>query len=144
MTVNAVPYLTFDGKAREAMEFYHGIFGGELNVATYGEFGTPEDDPAHGWVMHAAITGGAITLAASDYDPRMTEDNAAYVVGNHLSISLWGDDIDEGTTYFNALSEGGTVGMPFETQIWGDTYGQLTDKFNIEWSVNVGAAAQPA
>lgn len=145
MAIKAVSYLTFSGDAREAMEFYHSIFGGDLSAHTFGEFhAVPEGDPAHDWIMHNAITGGAIDLAASDYDPRLSPDNAPYVIGNHLSISLWGDDLEEGRRYFDSLSEGGTVTMPFEPQVWGDTYGQLKDRFGIEWSVNVGTGTQPA
>lgn len=145
MAVNAVPYLTFNGTARQAMEFYHSIFGGEMNTATFGEFeAVPAGDPAFDWVMHTAITGGKVTLAASDYDPRLVPGNEPYVVGNHLSISLWGDDLEEGRGYFEALGQGGTVVMPFEPQMWGDTYGQLIDQFGIEWSINISDSPQPA
>lgn len=145
MTVSAVPYFTFNGNARQAMEFYHSIFGGDMRAVTFGEFqAVPAGDPAYEWVMHTAITGGVITLAASDYDPRLVPGNEPYVVGNHLSISLWGDDLEEGRGYFEKLSEGATVVMPFESQMWGDTYGQLIDRFGIEWSVNVGRNPAPA
>lgn len=81
------PYISFDGDAREAMEFYSGVFGGSLSLNTFGEHGAP--DPAIAdKVMHALLeTDRGFTLMASDTPPGM-EHNP----GNNLSISLSGDD----------------------------------------------------
>ncbi len=84
MTVKAVPYFSFPGTAREAMEFYHSIFGGELSAGTFGESGAvPEGDPAYDLMMHTSITGGALDLGASDHDDRFC-NGESYSVGNHL------------------------------------------------------------
>ena len=87
-----------------------------------------------------AITGGLIDLAASDYDERFRDGNPL-VNGNHLQISLWGDDHDEGRRLFERLAEGGAVEMPFEPQVWGDTYGGCIDRYGQSWSVNVAGTA---
>ena len=50
-----------------------------------------------------------------------------------------GDDDAKLTEYFNKLSEGGHVDMPLAKQFWGDTFGQLTDKFGMHWMVNITA-----
>ena len=139
MSIRAVPYFAFPGNAREAMEFYQSIFGGEMSLHTFGDFGAvPEGDPAHGGVMHTSITGGAIELAASDYDERFC-DGQPLVTGNACTISLWGDDVEEGRRYFEQLAEGGRIEMAYEVQVWGDHYGGCIDRFGQSWSVNVGS-----
>lgn len=142
MSIRAVPYFAFDGTAREAMEFYHSIFGGELTAHTYGEFQmVGADDPAFFSIMHTAITGGVVDLAASDYDERFGGEPLN--VGNHLQVSLWGDDIEEGRRYFEALADGGKVTMPYELQPWGDNYGELVDRFGRTWSIDTNAGGDP-
>ena len=137
MTIQAVPYFAFPGNARDAMEFYHSIFGGDLRVITFGDFNVvPESDPAHGYVMHAALTTPQFTLAASDYDERFTE-GVKYSVGANLSVSLWGDDVEEGRKIFEQLAEGGRIEMEFGPQDWGAEYGSVVDRFGQSWSVNV-------
>lgn len=139
MTLQAVPYFAFPGTAREAMEFYHSIFGGELRMITFGDFNVvPADDPAHGYVMHAALVTPQLTLAASDFDERFTE--SSYSVGSNLSVSLWGDDVDEGRRVFEQLAHEGEVEMEFGPQDWGANYGSCVDRFGQSWSVNVETA----
>ena len=137
MTIQAVPYFAFPGTAREAMEYYQSIFGGELRLITFGDFNVvPDTDPAHGHVMHAALVTPVLTLAASDYDERFT-GGTPYTVGENLSVSLWGDDVDEGRRIFEQLANGGTVTMEFGPQDWGANYGSCVDRFGQSWSVNV-------
>jgi len=57
--------------------------------------------------------------------------------GNNITISLSGDDGEALRRWFEGLSEGGTVAMPLEKQVWGDEFGQLTDRFGINWMVNI-------
>ncbi|HET6478945.1 MAG TPA: VOC family protein [Actinoplanes sp.] len=128
------PYLTFDGNAREAMEFYRSVLGGDLVVNTFGDFGTP--DPALAdKVMHASVTSpkGHI-LMASDAAPGMP-----YHPGNAITVSLSGDPGEGLEEMWGKLAEGGTVLMPFEKQMWGDLYGQLVDKFGVPWMIDVVA-----
>jgi PhnB protein len=126
------PYINFDGNAREAMEFYRDVFGGELRINTFGEYGSP--DPALAdKTMHAQLeTDRGFTLMASDGPP-----GAELKPGDNISISLSGDDGDELHGYWDKLSEGGTVTMPLEKQVWGDEFGQCVDRFGISWMVNV-------
>ena len=125
------PYISFKDTARDAMEFYKSVFGGELNVSTFGEYG--DTGPGADNIMHAQLeTPSGYTIMASD-----TPDRMPYEPGNNITVSLSGDDSDELRGYFEKLSEGGNVGMPLEKQMWGDEFGQLTDKFGIGWLVNI-------
>jgi PhnB protein len=69
---------------------------------------------------------------ASDLAPGMP-----FNPGTTITISLSGDDQDELSGYFTKLAEGGTVTMPLEKQMWGDVFGQLTDRFGVGWMVNI-------
>ena len=128
------PYLTFDGNAREAMEFYHSILGGELRINTFGEFGAP--DPAIAdKVMHAMLTSEkGYLLMAADTAPGMP-----YTPGNTITVSLSGDPGEGLEEVWEKLAADGSVQMPFEKQMWGDLYGQLVDKFGVPWMVDVVA-----
>jgi len=132
MTSRLNPYLVFGGDAREAMTFYREVFGGELTLNTFGEFGSP--DPAIAdRVMHAMLESElGFTLMASDTAPGMD-----HTVGDNITVSLSGDDGDVLRGYWERLTEGGSVLMPLEKQVWGDEYGQCKDKFGIPWMVNI-------
>jgi PhnB protein len=129
------PYLTFDGRARQAMEFYQSVFGGELKINTFGEFGVP--DPAmKDLVMHANLdTPKGYRLMASDLGPGMTLNP-----GNSITVSISGDPGEGLEEAWEKLSDGGEVMMPFEKQMWGDLYGQCRDKFGVQWMVDVVGA----
>jgi PhnB protein len=132
MATTLNPYVQFRDTARPAMEFYREVFGGELTVSTFGDFGDPSQPGADG-VMHANLTTpSGYTLMASDTPPGMD-----YSPGSTISISLSGDDGDELRGYWAKLSDGGTVSLPLEKQMWGDEFGMCTDKFGIGWMVNI-------
>jgi PhnB protein len=128
----------FDGTARQAMEFYNGVFGGDLTIRTFGEFGGGDEAIANN-VMHAQLeTDRGFTLMASDKPPGMDHSP-----GNNISISLSGEDADELRGYWEKLSDGANVIMPLETQMWGDEYGQCIDRFGVSWMVDI-VKPQPA
>ena len=125
------PYISFDGNARQAMEFYESVFGGTLTVNTFGEFdqSAPENDK----IMHGQLeTGNGFTLMASDLPPGMP-----YKPGDNITVSLSGDDGDDLREYWNKLSVGGSINVPLEKQMWGDEFGALVDRFGIPWMVNI-------
>ncbi|MFI5495681.1 VOC family protein [Actinoplanes sp. NPDC051859] len=127
------PYLSFpDGTARAALEFYHSVFGGDLRISTFGEYGAP--DPAIAdQIMHGMLEApNGYTLMGADTPPGMT-----HTPGTNIAVSLSGDDADELRGYWTKLSDGGTVTMPLEKQMWGDEFGACKDKFGIEWMVNI-------
>ncbi|MEU5724148.1 VOC family protein [Micromonospora sp. NPDC047738] len=126
------PYLSFRDNARQAMEFYQNVFGGNLTLSTFGEAGNPDPAVAN-QVMHAMLeTDRGFTLMASDTPPEME-----YSPGNNISISVSGDDADELRGYWKQLAEGGTVSVPLEKQMWGDEFGMCVDRFGIGWMVNI-------
>ncbi|MEH0986157.1 VOC family protein [Micromonospora sp. CPCC 205556] len=132
MTSQLNPYLAFAGNAREAMEFYQQVFGGDLHLTTFGEFGT-EDPALADQVMHALLrTTSGHVLMASDLPPGVELRR-----GNGNTISLSGDDADELRGYWQRLSEGGIVALALEKQMWGDEFGQCEDRFGVGWMVNI-------
>ena len=132
MTSRLNPYIGFRGKAREALEFYQSVFGGELSIMTFAEMGDP-DGPDADLVMHGRLdTPQGFTLMAADAPDKMGIASETFV-----TISLSGDD-PELREFWQKLSEGGTVEVVFEKQMWGDEFGECTDKFGVRWSVDLG------
>ena len=135
MTSRLNPYISFNGNAREAMEFYRSVFGGELVVNTYADFGNPDASVAE-LVMHGQLeTPAGYTLMGADLMPGMPVTS-----GSTITVSLSGDDDDELRTYFEKLAEGGTITYPLDKQVWGAEYGQLTDRYGVAWMVNLSPA----
>jgi PhnB protein len=133
MATTLNPYLSFRDNAREAIEFYHSVFGGELAVNTFEEFGASEDPAEANKVMHSQLsTEGGLVLMAAD-----TPNAMEYTPGSTISISLSGEDDAELRGYWDQLSDGGTVVMPLEKAPWGDTFGMCLDKFGTSWMVNI-------
>ena len=127
------PYVSFRDNAREALEFYKDVFGGNLSINTFGEYGDPNAPGANN-VMHGQLeTDRGFTLMGSDTPPGMD-----FNPGNNITISLSGDDEQELRSYWEKLTEGANVTMPLEKQMWGDVYGQCTDKFGVQWMVDIG------
>jgi PhnB protein len=127
------PYISFGDNARQALEFYRDVFGGELAMSTFGEYGQ-EDSPVANNIMHGQLeTPSGFVLMAADTPPGQD-----YTKGDNISISLSGDDGDELRGYWAKLSDTGTVQVPLEKQMWGDEFGMCTDKFGIAWLVNIG------
>src|SRR4051812_48379167 len=125
------PYLSFRDQARQAMEFYKTVLGGELTLNTFEE-SHASDDPSEGQkIMHAQLESNGMTLMASD-----TPNAMEHKSGSSISVSLSGDNLEELTGYYNKLAEGGTKTLPFEKAPWGDTFGIVVDKFGVQWMVN--------
>lgn len=139
MAAQLNPYISFKNNAREAMEFYKSVFGGKLDMKTFKELGGAQDPRENDLIMHSAlITDNGMTLMASD-----TPSHMEYKPGTNFNLSLSGDNDDEATLrgYFEKLAEGGTITMPLEKAIWGDTFGMLNDRFGIGWLVNITGGA---
>jgi len=130
------PYPSFRDNARQAMEFYQQVFGGDLVLSTFGEFGMA-DSPAADLIMHGQLeTPSGFILMGADTPPGME-----YSAGSNITVCLSGDDVDQLRGYFNRLAEDGAVSMALEKQMWGDEYGACTDKFGTPWMANISSAA---
>lgn len=132
MSMRLNPYISFDGDCKTAMQFYQGVLGGELTMSTFGEFGSPNADKDK--IMHSMLeTDAGFTLMASDVPPGMEHHP-----GDNITIAITGDDAEKLRGYWEKLSDGGTVTMPLEKQIWGDVYGACVDRFGINWMIDIG------
>jgi PhnB protein len=132
------PYLSFRDNAREAMQFYRSVFGGTLQQMTFKEMNLSHDPGDDNKIMHSMLeTENGIVFMAAD-----TPTGMDLAQGSQISMSLSGDNEEELTGYFERLADGGTVTMPLDQAPWGDKFGMLTDRFGINWMVNI--AGQPS
>ncbi|HSK34483.1 MAG TPA: VOC family protein [Propionicimonas sp.] len=133
------PYLSFRGNAREAMEFYKSVFGGELTISTFGEYqmpgiGADEADQ----IMHGQLTTPAgFTLMGSDTPEGMPYDDSS----GGITVSVSGDDETELRGYWDGLADGGEITMPLEKAPWGDSFGQLNDRYGTPWMFNIAGSS---
>lgn len=129
------PYLNFPGTAREAMEAYRSIFGGDLTISTFGEYhAVAEGSESADKVMNAEPRSEHIHLSASDV---IAETPIEVTFGNAFTLALTGDDEAALRAAFERLADVGEVIMPLQTQIWGDVYGHLVDRFGTGWQVDI-------
>lgn len=127
------PYLGFRDTAREAMDHYQSVLGGELTRNTFAEMHVSDDPAEQNKIMHSQlVTDGGQVLMAAD-----TPNSMAMPDGSTHSVSLSGEDEDELRRYWDGLSDGGTVVMPLEKAPWGDYFGMCVDRFGVTWMVNV-------
>ena len=132
-SVQLNPYLQFQDRARDAMDFYHGVFGGELTTQTFAEGGMSAHPSNDERIMHAQlVTEHGMVLMASD-----VPDGIPYEPGSAISISLSGDDEPTLRSHFDALAAGGTVIEPLRHAPWGDVFGACVDRFGTSWMVNI-------
>lgn len=133
MTVQLNPYLSFRDNAREAMEFYHSVFGGDLTLNTFAEMQASEDPAEGDKIMHGMLDAGTgLVLMGAD-----TPNSMDHTPGAGFAVSLSGDDEAALRGYWDALSGSGNVTMPLERAPWGDHFGMCVDKFGVSWMVNI-------
>lgn len=122
------PYLLLPGTAREALELYHRVFGGELELHTYAEFGRadgPADSIAHG------ILAGPVAMYAADAG---AEDDAFSSTGLFFAL-LGAAEPDVLHEWFDALADGGRIIEPLEKRGWGASDGQVRDRYGVTWLI---------
>jgi PhnB protein len=129
-------YLNFNGNCREVVDFYAEVFGTEEpKIMTFGEtppnpeYPLPEE--AKDLVMHTRLNISGSNVMFSDVFPGMP-----FVEGNNISLAIVSTDLDEITSVFSKLKEGGSVGMELQETFWSKCYGSVKDKFGIEWQFN--------
>lgn len=134
------PYLTFEGRTEEAVEFYKKALGAEVEMML--RFKDSPEPPPPGMVppgsenkiMHVTLKIGGAVLLASDGGCR----GGAQFSG--ISLALTVDSTEEAKRCLDALSDGGTVQMPITTTFFSPGFGMVTDRFGVSWSI---LTAQP-
>ena len=120
-------YLLLPGTAREALGFYRAVFGGDLEIHDYAEFGRtdgPEDAVAHG------VLSGRVALMMADAG---AGEDAVAATG--IMLSVLGEEPDLLRGWFAALAEGGRVLDDLQQRAWGDWDGTVRDRFGLTWLI---------
>lgn len=134
MSVQAVTHLNFRGQARAALAFYHAVFGGQIMLATYQDFGAvPEGTPADGIIWGQVAADSGMRIMAYD----VQADKAWHPGENAFYVSLRGDSVDEITALWERLVDGGSVVHPLAPATWSPLYGMLKDRFGVTWVLDV-------
>ncbi|RDI15942.1 VOC family protein [Flavobacterium sp. AG291] len=129
------PYLNFNGNTEEVFTFYKSIFGGEFAmVMRFGDTPGCENMPEteKNGIMHIALPIGSNVLMGTDVPKSMEQVTA----GTNMSISVNVSSREEADRVYNGLSAGGKATMPMNDMFWGDYYGMLTDKYQIQWMIS--------
>lgn len=129
------PYLNFNGNTEEVFNFYKGVFGGEFAMLMrFGDTPGCEDMPEteKNGIMHVALPIGSSVLMGTDVPKSMEQVST----GTNISISVNVSSREEADRVYNGLSAGGKATMPMNDMFWGDYYGMLTDKFEIQWMIS--------
>jgi len=124
------PYINFQGRAREGMEFYHSVFGGKLDLQTMDAKGATKPAGPGDRITHASLEADGARIVGTDGHPDFPAK-----VGENIALAVSGTDKDRVTRIFNALGEGGNVKMPPSDQSGGTGY--LVDKFGVNWIVTI-------
>jgi PhnB protein len=130
-TINS--YLRFNGNCREAMSFYKDCLGGELTMQKVGESPMANNMPQQmqDKIMHATLKTDGFVIMASDLC-----DETGLVKGNNISLMLDCGSEQQIRNTYDRLSEGGKKSHPLEKTFWNALFGDLTDKFGINWLMN--------
>jgi len=148
MSITATPHLNFHGDARAALEFYESVFGGELVISTYADFGMPKDLPgADGVVFGQVVTADGFRIQAYDVPGRTggspatagstRRENGTTITTQPFFVSVQGETLAEVQGYWDRLSAGATVVEPLAASAWSPGFGMLTDGFGVTWSLAV-------
>lgn len=142
MSISLNPYLNFHGNARQALEFYHSVLGGEIRLMQYDSVPGMMGDPAESEkIMHGQIdTEDGLTIMAADYPASMAEAPDAASVGHSVCVS--GDDAERIRALWEGMSNGAQIREPFETAPWGDTFGMLADRFGVPWMFSLAPSSR--
>jgi PhnB protein len=131
MHLNA--YLVFNGQCEEAFKFYEQVLGGKI-VAMFTHAGTPaaEHTPPE-WlnkIMHVCLKAGDSLLMGSDAPPQNPQTHKGF------SVNIAVQEPAEADRIFQALSEGGKIGMPIQKTFWAERFGMLFDRYGVPWMIN--------
>lgn len=131
-------YLSFKGDCAEAMRFYAQVLGAKVEaLMTYGQM--PEGEPVpqgmENQVMHAYLVHPDFALMAGD---ALCDGKEPFAGMKGVMLALTYPGVAEARRVFEALAEGGQIGMPLGEAFWAESFGMLTDRFGTAWAVNGG------
>ena len=126
-----ISYLNFDGRTREAMQFYHRCLGGELLLSSFSDVKMDVPPEAKDRIVHSKLTVGSSTLMASDTLPGMP-----FQPGSNFHICVGCQSAEETERLFAALGDKGKVTMPLQDMFWGARFGMVVDQFGVSWMFN--------
>jgi PhnB protein len=151
MSITTTTHLNFRGDARAALEFYATVFGGQVTIATYGDFGMPKEAPGADNVVFGQVetedgfrvmaydipgqSGGSASAAGST-----RRENGVTVTDQPFFVSVRGETLDEVEAYWQKLSVGASIVEPLAASTWSPGFGMLTDGFGVTWILDVAAA----
>ncbi|MFI7529946.1 VOC family protein [Nocardia salmonicida] len=155
MTVSAVAHLNFHGQARAALEFYQSVFGGQLTLVTYADFGMPTELPdATKVVFGQLVADNGFRVMAYDVPgedapttaaaPTTRRENGTTVTEERFFLSVRGETVDEVGALWEGLAEGATVIEAFGPAQWAPAFGMLSDRFGVTWILDVATEYIPA
>jgi PhnB protein len=129
-----VPYLNFNGQCQEALHFYQSCFEDvELSIQTFADArGEDMSQENKDNVMHAEFKTDGLFFMASD-----GQAGSDFTLGNNMHLNVQLDSVDEQSVLFEKLTVNGCVTMPLQQTLWNARFGMLTDKFGIQWMLNV-------
>lgn len=151
MTIKTTTHLNFRGTARQALEFYQTVFGGQIISAAYSDFGMPTQAPGadkivfsqleneNGFRVMAYDIPGADDADGSTIAGTTRRENGATITDRTFFQSVRGETLDEIEGYWKGLADGATVIEPLAASPWSPGFGMLTDKFGITWVLDVQA-----
>ncbi|MDB5024129.1 MAG: hypothetical protein JWP78_1884 [Mucilaginibacter sp.] len=134
-TIN--PYLNFQDNTEEVFNFYKSVFGTEFSGLMRFKDAPGADKMQPGdlqKIMHIALpVGNGVILMGTDM---LESQGQVLKPGNNFSLAITPESQQEGIRFFNGLSAGGNVEVPFEKAFWGAYFGMFSDKFGIRWMIN--------
>ncbi|CAN5349266.1 VOC family protein [soil metagenome] len=151
MSITTTTHLNFRGDARAALEFYQSVFGGQITIATYGDFGMPKDVPGADHVVFGQVESdsgfrvmaydipGQSGGSAGNADSTRRE-NGTTITDQPFFVSVRGETLDEVQGYWASLSAGASVVESLAASAWSPGFGMLTDRFGVTWILDVAAA----
>lgn len=151
MSISTVTHLNFTGQARDALAFYQQVFGGELTLATYADFGLPADQPdADKIVFGRIVAPNGFTLMAYDIPthpdttprtPSTTRrEHGTTITDSPFFVSLRATTPTELTPFWTALTHNATIIEPLAPAPWTPAFGMLTDRFGTTWILDTDPA----
>ncbi|BCB75053.1 VOC family protein [Phytohabitans flavus] len=150
MSITTTAHLNFRGNAREALEFYRSVFGGEITVITYGDFGMPRELPDAGKVVWGqVVSGDGFRVMAYDVPgqtgpgnapaPSTRREHGMTLTGDPFFLSVRGETAEEVGALWARLADGATTIEAYGPAQWAAAFGMLTDRFGITWILDVPA-----